>query len=368
MDNLYYVVNWGKDKQRAWSGTNYGLYVALSKIFQIKEIELQDYKANLISRVLNKILCYSSDFGVKNIINNRNRILKSLHNDKSVFFQFSEIVPDSDYFSTYIYQDLSVSYVKYMSENDKKTFKYSGFYNNSKTAIDNRYQMQNEYYKNCKGIFTKGKWLEKDLIYRCGFPKDKVHHVGGGINLDYKLISPKVKTNNKILFVGRDFKRKGGYIVYDAFKILKSKIPNVELHIAGPAQNPIKDPIDGYFYYGDSDHDKLSELFNMCDIFCMPSYFEAYGLVFIEALVYGLPCIGRNAYEMPYFIKDNETGLLLKNDSPDELAQLMERLLFDNEIKRNVVSNRDNYIKEYSWDSVAQRIHNVITSDNKQLF
>lgn len=71
---------------------------------------------------------------------------------------------------------------------------------------------------------------------------------------------------------------------------------------------------------------------------------------------------------MPYFIKDNETGLLLKNDSPDELAQLMERLLFDNEIKRNVVSNRDNYIKEYSWDSVAQRIHNVITSDNKQLF
>lgn len=48
MDNLYYVVNWGKDKQRAWSGTNYGLYVALSKIFQIKEIELQDYKANLI--------------------------------------------------------------------------------------------------------------------------------------------------------------------------------------------------------------------------------------------------------------------------------------------------------------------------------
>lgn len=65
MDNLYYVVNWGKDKQRAWSGTNYGLYVALSKIFQIKEIELQDYKANLISRVLNKILCYSSDLVLK---------------------------------------------------------------------------------------------------------------------------------------------------------------------------------------------------------------------------------------------------------------------------------------------------------------
>ena len=49
----------------------------------------------------------------------------------------------------------------------------------------------------------------------------------------------------------------------------------------------------------------------MCDVFCMPSYFEAYGLVFVEALTFGLPCIGRNCYEMPYFIEDGKTGLLL---------------------------------------------------------
>lgn len=55
MDNLNYVVNWGKDKQKAWSGTNYGLYVALSKLFQIKEIELQDHKPTLFAKILNKI-------------------------------------------------------------------------------------------------------------------------------------------------------------------------------------------------------------------------------------------------------------------------------------------------------------------------
>lgn len=362
MDNLNYVVNWGKDKQKAWSGTNYGLYVALSKLFQIKEIELQDHKPTLFAKILNKIF-HKNDFGIKNIINNRNRILKSLHKEKSIFFQFAEIIPDNDYFSTYIYQDLSVSYVKYISLKNNKTFKYSGFSINSKSSIRNRYEMQENYYKNCKGIFTMGKWLEKDLIERCGVSPQKVHHVGGGINLDYKLINPKNKTNNKILFVGRDFHRKGGYIVYDAFKILKTQLPNIELYIAGPAQNPIKNPIDGYFYCGDCDHDKLSDLFNKCDIFCMPSYFEAYGLVFIEALVYGLPCIGRNSYEMPYFIKDNENGLLLKNDDPNELALLMKKLLFDDTIKRNVISNRDYYIHEYSWDTVAHRIYNIITNN-----
>lgn len=363
MDKLYYVVNWGNDKLKAWSGTNYGLYVALSKKFQIKEIELHDSYACWISKVLNKIFCLS-DFGVKNIISNRNRILKSLHNKRSTFFQFAEVIPDNDQFSTYIYQDLSVSYIKYLSEENNKIFKYSGFSSNRKDSICNRYKMQGRYYMNCKGIFTMGKWLEKDLIERCGIPKEKVHHVGGGINLDYKLINPKTKTNNKILFVGRDFKRKGGYLVYDAFKILKNKLPNVELHIAGPAQNPIKNPINGYYYYGDCNHDKLSELFNKCDIFCMPSYFEAYGLVFIEALVYGLPCIGRDSYEMPYFIKNNENGLLLKNDNPDELSQLMEKLLSDDHIKEKVISKKEYYINEYSWDAVAKRIYNVITSDN----
>lgn len=362
MNKLYYVVNWGKDKKKAWSGTNYGLYVALSKLFQIKEIELQSSQDILPIRVLNKIL-HKNDFEIKNIIRERNKILKSLHRKESIFFQFSEIIPDNDYFFTYIYQDLSASYIKYISSENNKIFKYSGFSINSTKSIYDRCKMQENYYENCKGIFTMGKWLEKDLIERCGFSRDKVHHVGGGINLDYKLINPREKTNNKILFVGRDFQRKGGHIVYNAFKILKKQLPNIELYIAGPARNPINNPIDGYFFCGDCNHDKLSDLFNMCDIFCMPSYFEAYGLVFIEALVYGLPCIGRNSYEMPYFIKNNENGLLLENDNPNELAQLMKKLLFDDTIKKNVISNRDYYIHEYSWDTVAHRIYKIITNN-----
>ena len=76
----------------------------------------------------------------------------------------------------------------------------------------------------------------------------------------------------------------------------------------------------------------------------MPSYFEAYGLVFIEALTFGLPCIGRNVYEMPYFIENGETGYLLDKDDVDELANLMDQLLCDERIKQNVKNKRDWYI------------------------
>lgn len=180
--------------------------------------------------------------------------------------------------------------------------------------------------------------------------------LSGGINLDGKLVDYTGKQGNKILFVGRDFVRKGGEMTFKAFIELKKKMADVELYVAGPASNPYPQGAEGYHYMGDCSHEELSALFNKCDVFVMPSYFEAYGLVFIEALTYGLPCIGRNVYEMPYFIEDGKTGLLLQNDDVHELADIIFRLLKDKSFSDNVRSRKDWYIREYSWDTVAKRI------------
>ena len=163
------------------------------------------------------------------------------------------------------------------------------------------------------------------------------------------------------MFVGRDFERKGGFVTYQAFCVLKQNFPDLELYIAGPKTNPIKNPIDGAFFCGDVGHEKLAELYRKCDIFCMPSYFEAYGLVFAEALICGLPCIGRNCYEMPYFIEDGETGCLLSQDgSAQELAEKINFCLANNDIKKNVAARHAYYVQEYSWETVAKRIKDVI--------
>lgn len=146
----------------------------------------------------------------------------------------------------------------------------------------------------------------------------------------------------------------------NAFKILRAKNPQVELYIAGPEKNPVKESIDGLYFLGDLPHQKLDHYFNLCDIFCMPSYFEAYGLVFIEALCAGLPCIGRKAYEMPYFIEDNETGYLINDDDPVKMACKMEDLLQNERIKNNVKKKKNDYLNEYSWENVGKRIKNII--------
>ena len=134
------------------------------------------------------------------------------------------------------------------------------------------------------------------------------------------------------------------------------------MYIIGPSKLSFENTNPNIYYLGEIPADKLSYYFNICDYFVMPSRFEAYGLVFIEALSYGLPCIGRRIHEMPYFIKENETGYLLEKDeeNPEVLASFMKKLVLNEQIGENVRKNREYYINTYSWDRVAKNMIEII--------
>jgi len=356
--NLSYIITWNKsDKTKTWSGTGYSIYKALQKYFDIEEILVPE--DNIVIRCFKKLL--KTGFITKGDIHRRRKILNKKCKGK-IIFQFTEYVNESSA-HTYIYQDLNVEHLLMLSKYKYELFCYAVGNTKVYHHLEKRCVLQKEYYRNASGVFCMGHWLKDYLINECNVSSEKVFHVGGGINLKLEKIQPlKNKTKTKVLFVGRDFRRKGGTLTIEAFKLLRKQIPNAELFVAGPVANPIKEYIEGYHFLGDLNSDKLIEYFNFCDIFCMPSYFEAYGLVFIEALTSGLPCIGRNCYEMPYFIEDGKTGLLLKDDSALELSQLMYELLTNDSYKKNVESRKEWYIKEYSWDTVAKRMHQIITS------
>lgn len=356
--DLYYLVCWDKIKEKTWSGTCYSLYKALLKYANVFDVPL--LHKSLLRRLLKKLRAYD-DFDIDFVKRNRQYCARILPDKDITVFQFTDIVDNDNNINTYIYQDMNVSYIRYLYYNNPKILNYSGYGNIPISIIEKRYHMETESLKKCAGIFTMGQWYRDYLIKSCSIAANKVFHVGGGINLDAHKIDYSMKQGNKILFVGRDFKRKGGYLVLEAFRLLKLKFPNCELHVAGPSKDPNTQYIDGYYYHGDCSKEELSTLFNRCDIFCMPSYYEAYGLVFIEALSYGLPCIGRNVYEMPYFINDGETGYLIMNDNPYELSDMMYKLLHNQDIINNVRNLKDFYLNEYSWDTVAKRIIKVIS-------
>lgn len=350
MEKITYLVRWGKNKETAWSGTNYSLFKALSKYYQVDDVNLKFPK--VISVLMHRLLRLDWFAGGYYELQYFRRKYKGV---KGKVLQMSGIVDASPATQSYIYNDLSVSYVEYMREHLPKVFAVSDFQNANLSLLHKQAMAQARFYDKCTGIFCMGHWLRKFLIEN-GLPESKVIYSGGGTNVNFSLINPQEKANNKILFVGKDFRRKGGHITYEAFKLLRQWGENVELYVAGPLNDPIENPVEGYHFMGQVNFEAVADLFNKCDIFCMPSYFEAYGLVFIEALTFGLPCIGRDCYEMPYFIDEGKTGLLLREDDPQQLADLMKKILSDSSYKENVAKKHDYYVQEYSWDAVAKRM------------
>lgn len=361
---LLFVCPWEKNRKKSWSGTHKSIFDALQHYFFIEDIDIGRNNGDIYNffdfliRAFKKALNLDKDMEL-NRIKHYNKVIKAKKKEgEFISLQFAEC-PLQDNIKSYYYQDLSVSAINILRNNDPQLFKFSGFAKTSIPSLKERLLLQNKAYEKSAGIFCMGEWFRKFLI-SSGIPTNKVYTVGAGINLDKSKIDITHKKGNKILFVGRDFIRKNGPLVIDAFKIAKHLRNDIELYIAGPTPG---EQLEGVHWLGDVSIDDLSYYFNLCDIFCMPSKFEAYGIVFIEALTYGLPCIGRDAFEMPYFIEDGQTGYLLKNEDATELAKLMVELLGNETIKQNVLAKQQEYIDKYSWDAVAKRMANVIYSD-----
>jgi phosphatidyl-myo-inositol dimannoside synthase len=77
----------------------------------------------------------------------------------------------------------------------------------------------------------------------------------------------------------------------------------------------------------------LQSYFSACDVFVLPSTSEGFGIVYLEAMYHGKPCIGAKAGGVPEVIADGETGLLIDAGRPSELATAMVRLLQDDALR-----------------------------------
>ncbi len=367
MNKLYFLVNWKNNKRTRWSGTCWGLYTALKRYFDVIDIPLKEHTPSILIRIMRKFHILSDDMDIRTHCLQRSDVCRVIREQQVVpIFQFAEVY-DSDLHPTYIYQDLNVSYLLDLAERDPERFQFSSFAHYSIKAIQRRKKNQNDYYQNAKGIFVMARWLKEYMIDKCCIPASKVHHVGGAINVDPQKIDYSRKTKNKILFVGHDYERKGGPLVLKAFCELLKRMPSAELYIIGPPTNPNIHNFPNIYYIHSVTYDQLVDYYNKCDILCQPSYFEAYGFSFIEALTFGLPCIGRNCYEMPYHIQEGQTGFLIDNDDICVLANKMYSLLHADHIHACVQANREYYIKQYAWEAVAKRIATVIDTDTSNI-
>lgn len=264
---------------------------------------------------------------------------------------------------TFLYQDVGVGFaLAYAEQQGDHHAEHMPWFSHSRLqALAAR---QRERYAACTGVFTMGQWYARWLIEQGGLPADKVHPVGGGMNAvpTRRRVPAGNAERRRLLFVGRDFCRKGGDLVVDAVGELNAAGEGpYRLTVVGPATWPLEgEPPDWVDFRGSLAPAAAAALWAEHDVFVLPSWFEPYGLAFLEARAAGLPCVARRAFAMPELVPEGRAGALVpEQGGVEEVAESIRKVSHDDALFDMVAADADQVAKDSSWSAVAARILEV---------
>ena len=227
----------------------------------------------------------------------------------------------------------------------------------SKRDADRWLRFEAEIFRGAAATFTYSEFARRSVIEDYGCPASSVLAAGAGANQALSSVEHKDYSAPRALFVGYEFERKGGEVLLDAWPMVLSRVPDAELSIAGPRRPPRRSLPPGVRWVGRGDRQALDELYSAASVFTMPSLFEPWGHVFVEAMAYGLPCIGTQGCAMPEIIEDKVTGRLVPANEPEPLADALVELLSDP--AKAAAMGRAGFAavqREFLWSHVCDRV------------
>jgi glycosyltransferase involved in cell wall biosynthesis len=176
-----------------------------------------------------------------------------------------------------------------------------------------------------------------------------------------------------ILFVGRLVKSKGVDDLLLAYKAIKRAIPDARLVIVGDGperDNLVRmsrelglDPEDVRFK-GTLRGQALDQEYDNSSVVVLPSKrvqddpaTETFGLSLVEALMHSKPIVGSRLGGIPEIVEPGVNGFLVHESRPDELAEILRRLLSDENLSRTLGRNAlDTAQRKFSWSAATDRL------------
>lgn len=226
---------------------------------------------------------------------------------------------------------------------------------------------QREVFEACAGIFPRTRWAAESVVRDYGIPEAKVVVAGAGPNYYAEPLPHGPYDSRSILFIGSEFERKGGPLIVDAFRRVRSVCPGARLMIAGctpDISEPGVEVIGRIRKDAPGGLEKLLRLYGEASVFCMMSRFEPFGIVVIEAQNSFVPCVLPKRFAFPEMIDDGVTGRLVDEYEPELLAETLIDLLADPARLEQMGQAAHAYVRgKFTWDIAAARIHDRVRSD-----
>ena len=219
-------------------------------------------------------------------------------------------------------------------------------------------QLERQVYNNATMLMVMSANMRDSLVTQYGVNPAKIKLVYAGSNTKISDAVDRNKYANKnILFVGKEWERKGGPLLVEAFAEVLKSIPNATLTILGCKPEVT---VPNCNVVGDVSLEDVAAYYKKASLFCLPTKREPFGIVFIEAMLNRLAIVTNDMGATPELVRNNENGFLLNHDA-SEYAKTLVKLLSDPVLCEQFGERSYQMaIKTYTWDNVGSIISNAI--------
>jgi glycogen(starch) synthase len=171
-----------------------------------------------------------------------------------------------------------------------------------------------------------------------------------------------------VLFIGRLVYEKGFQLALDALPGVVEQVENVRYLVAGSGTHEAELKAQAE-RLGLSEHgvflgwigdDVLHSLYRIADLCVVPSIYEPFGLVALEAMASGCPCIVADTGGLREVVPVGErVGLRFNGGDAKHLGVMIERLLVDEQLRERLVTEASEHVLRFDWDDIALRTRGI---------
>jgi glycosyltransferase involved in cell wall biosynthesis len=218
------------------------------------------------------------------------------------------------------------------------------------------------FYKNVP--FIVGSLSAKNDLVKMGIPQKNINIIPHGVIIKKLTITSSKEKTKTIIYLGALTKDKG---IEDALKTFSylAKEGNYNFWVIGKGgkayeknllklvkELKIKNKVK---FWGFVKEDKKFELLSKAHVLINPSVREGWGLVNIEANTFGVPVVAYKSAGLIDSVKNGVSGLIIKKNTPEELAKGVIKILNDSKRYQNLRAGAISWSKNFSWDKSCQK-------------
>jgi glycosyltransferase involved in cell wall biosynthesis len=116
------------------------------------------------------------------------------------------------------------------------------------------------------------------------------------------------------------------------------------------------------FFHGILNGEPLAEILRTSQVLVIPSFYEGFGISFLEGMAFGLPSIGTRAGAIPQLVKDGENGFVIDPGDPKALATCLMKLAADRELlARLSLHALSHFQSQPTWAQCAESVRSFLS-------